>query len=395
MSAIRQVHGEERLRTAFTLYPYAFDQTPAPGADEQLRDILPFHDGNHTLVVEQDGRTLATAAAIPAHQNLRGNVLPMAAVAWVAAHPEDRRQAHSRRLMHRLHADMLGTGHRLAVLYPFHPSFYEKFGYVGLPANRTAVFAPEELSPLLGRKLPGEVTCRRIDEGFDDYRAFHQRLLSLRHGFMYTPHYRARRALATPDRWLAVATVDGQAVGLLTYRIDGYGGRLRADELLYTSALGRTLLLRFLAEHTHQVCQIEVTVAPDEFPETWATALTVRTTAETSYPTSPALMARLLSVDALRGAPCGPGRLEIELVDDPLLTGRHLLDGTAGRIDVTAAPGAGEGAVLTAAGLAGLAYGVLDPADVVARGLGDISDDAASELRKLLPGRVPHAFGRG
>ena len=395
MSNIRQVSGDERLHTAFTLYPYAFDQTPSAGAAEELRGSLPFHEGNHTLVVEEDGRTLATAAAIPTHQNLRGTVMRMAAIAWVATHPGARRQGHSRRLMHQLHSDMLDKGHWLAALYPFHPSFYEKLGYVGLPLNRTAAFPPEGLAPLLDVKLPGEVSWQGIRDGFEVYRAFQQRLLSERHGFMFTPDYRAVRVLDPADRWLATATVDGEVIGLLTYRVDGYGGCLHADELLYTSALGRALLLQFLAQHAYQVSRIVITVAPDEFPETWATCLTVRTEAETAFPTSPSLMGRLLSMDALRGVHCGSGRVEIELVEDQLLAGRYLLDGTGGTIEVATTRRTGEKATLTVAGLSGLAYGVLDPVDVVARGLGEVSEGAAVELRALLPRRTPHAFGKG
>src|ERR1041385_5993678 len=123
MADLRQVSGDERLDTAFTLYPYAFDATPDPGAMAGLRGILPFHERNHTLIIEEGGRTRVTAPAIPTLQTLRGSVLPMAGIAWVATPPEARRQGHSRRLMHRLHEDMLDKGHWLATPYPFPPSF--------------------------------------------------------------------------------------------------------------------------------------------------------------------------------------------------------------------------------------------------------------------------------
>jgi predicted acetyltransferase len=395
MPDIRQVSGDERLDTAFTLYPYAFDETPSAGTPEEMRRILPFHEGNHTLVIEEDGRTVATAAAFPSWQNLRGTVVPMTGIAWVATHPGARRQGHSRRLMHQLHSDMLDKGHWLATLYPFHPSFYEKFGYVGLPLYRTATFPAEGLAPLLGVELPGTVSWQGIRDGFEVYRAFLRRLLAERHGFMYTPDYRAARMLDPATRWLATATVDGEVVGALTYRIDGYGGGLYADELLYSNPLGRALLLQFLAQHAYQVSRITVIVAPDEHPDTWATSLTVRTEAETAFPLSPPLMARLLSLEALQGVRCGAGRVEIELVDDQLLAGRYLLDGADGTIDVTSSRRAGEKATLTVAGLSGLVYGVLDPMDVVARGLGEVSEEAAVELRALLPRRTPHAYGKG
>lgn len=395
MSHIRQVSGDERLHTAFTLYPYAFDGTPSAGAADALRNTLPYHEGNHTLIVEEGGQTLATAGAIPMRQNLRGKVLDMAAIAWVATRPGARRQGHSRRLMHRIQADMLDKGHQLAVLYPFHPSFYEKFGYVGLPLNRTATFPPEGLASLLEVELPGTVSWQSIRDGFDTYREFQRRLLSQRHGFMFTPDFRAARAYHTDDRWVATAIAEGEVVGLLTYRIDGYGGRLHADELLYRDQLGRALLLQFLAQHAYQVTQVVITVAPDEFPETWVTGLPVRTEAEATFPASPPMMGRILSMSALRGVRCGPGRVEVEVVDDDLLAGRYLLDGAGGTIAVGPAAGAADLATLTAAGLSGLAYGVLDPVDVAARGLGEVPGSAAAQLRALLPRRIPHAFGKG
>ncbi|GAA3299737.1 GNAT family N-acetyltransferase [Dactylosporangium vinaceum] len=395
MSTIRRVHGDERLGTAFTLYPYAFDATPSPGTEDELRALLPYHRDNTTLVAEEDGRTVATASAFPAQQNLRGNVLPMAGIGWVATQPDARRQGHGSRLMHRLHAELLDSGHLLATLYPFHPAFYERFGYVGLPLNRTATFPPAALAPLLGVELPGQVTQRSIRDGFEDYRAFQRQLMAHRHGYTYTADYRAARALDPANRWLATAVVDGAVVGVLTYHIDGYGGTLRADELLYSTFLGRALLLRFIATHIHQVSSVVVTVAPDEYPESWVTGLTVRTEAEAAFPTSPPLMARLLSVEALRGARCGPGRVEIEVVDDRLLAGRYRLDGTGGAIDIGPGSGTAKTATLTAAGLAGLAYGVLDPAEVVTRGLGEVPDDAVEELRSLLYRLTPHVFGKG
>ncbi|BCJ51457.1 hypothetical protein Asp14428_29320 [Actinoplanes sp. NBRC 14428] len=239
------------------------------------------------------------------------------------------------------------------------------------------------------------MTWQGIGEGFDSYRAYLRTLLAERHGFTYTPDYRAARVLDPAAHWLATATIEGETVGVLTYRIDGYGGCLRVDELLCSNALGRALLLRFLAQHAYQVSRIEVTVGPDEYPETWATGLTVRTEAAASFPATPPLMARLLSMDALNGLSCGPGRVEVEVAGDDLLAGRYTLDGTGGTLAVTPTSRNGKDATLTAAALSGLAYGTLDPLEAVARGLADLSAEAATALRTLLPARVPHAFGKG
>ena len=43
-------------------------------------------------------------------------------------------------------------------------------------------------------------------------------------------------------------------------------------------------------------------------------------------------------------------------------------------------------------GLSALVYGVLDPVDVVARGLGTVSGDAIGPLRTLFPREMPYLF---
>jgi hypothetical protein len=49
-------------------------------------------------------------------------------------------------------------------------------------------------------------------------------------------------------------------------------------------------------------------------------------------------------------------------------------------------------ATVTVAGLSGLVYGVLDPADVVYRGFGTVGGDAVTVLRSMFPRRVPYLF---
>jgi hypothetical protein len=58
----------------------------------------------------------------------------------------------------------------------------------------------------------------------------------------------------------------------------------------------------------------------------------------------------------------------------------------------SAAAGSVPTATLTAAGLSALAYGVLDPAEVTIRGLGEVPPDAAAELRQLFPRELPYLF---
>ncbi|TDC82026.1 GNAT family N-acetyltransferase [Micromonospora sp. KC606] len=389
---LRRLAAEERLTTSFPLQTYAFEASPPTRERvEAFHQYLPYNKGNRTLVVEEGGETQAAASAIPMRQNLRGRVLPMAGVAGVATHPLARRQGHVRALMHQLLDEMRDEGHPLTALYPFRAGFYERFGYVGLPRARTVRFSPADLAPLLRAELPGEVTWERIGAGYAGFRSFTERCLRERHGFAIFPDYRAAGLRDRDDRWLVSARIGGATAGVLTYRIDDHGGELHGDDLLTADPYARALLLQFLARHVDQVERVSLQVAADELPELWLTDLALHVEARVTRPGSSAPMARLLSLDALAGLPAGSGRVRVELVDDRWLAGTHVLDGTTGRLEL-ASGGSVPSATLTAAGLSALAFGVLDPAEVDVRGLGQVGPEAATELRRLFPRELPYLF---
>lgn len=390
---IRQVTAEERLATMFPLQTYAFMPSPwTEEAEEAYRGFTPYNSGTVSLVAEEDGETLAGVAALPMRQNLRGVVHPMAGIASVASHPSARRRGLVRTLMNELLRRMRDDGHPLSCLYPFKPSFYQQFGYVGLPRPRVASFAPAGLAHLVRAELPGTVTRQHIRDGYDDYRAFTVRLLAERHGFAVFPDYRAVSLRDTQPRWVAIARVDGDVVGAVTYRIERHGGDLVADDMLTTGPMGRALLLQFFARHTDQVARVVVSVGVDDPAELWATDMAVTTEARVSFPGSPAPMARVLSLEALQGLPVGTGGVTVQIVDDEFLGGLYRLDGDGGRLVVVRGVNSEPDATLTAAGLSGLLYGVLDPVDVVVRGFGVVGADAAATLRSMFPRALPYLY---
>jgi predicted N-acetyltransferase YhbS len=387
---IRQITNDERVTVAFPLQAYAFDGSPKPPLDvDKIHEYLPYSVDNVTLVADADGEAVACASAIPMRQNVRGSVHAMAGVAGVATHPSARRRGHVRALMTELLGQMRDGGHVVSALYPFRPSFYQRFGYAGLAQSRTVTFSPGDLRPLLTADLPGDVTWERIGAGYDAYHALNERLLAERHGFATFPDYRAVRLRDNDERWLVTARVDGAVVGAVTYRITDHAGELVADHLLATGPLSRALLLGFLARHVDQVTRIVVRVAPDELPELWLTDLGTVTETRATFPQH-APMARVLSLHGLAGMPAGPGRVAVDVVDDPFVGGRYVLDGTGGALEVSRSHGPAPVATLTSAGLSGLVYGVLAPDDVVVRGLGTVPADAATQLRTLLPRRIPY-----
>jgi hypothetical protein len=274
-------------------------------------------------------------------------------------------------------------------LYPFRPSFYAKFGFVGIPRRRTATFAPEGLSELLRVDLPGAVERLPMRDGFDEYDGLIRRLLTERHGFATFDRVRALEFRADPA-WVAIARTGGEVVGALRYRIDRHGGDLIGQELLTTGSLGRALLLEYLARHVDQVARIVLTVGTDEVPELWGTDLSAVTEAKVDYPRDNAPMARVLDVPALAGMEAGPGAITVEVVDDDLIGGVWTLAGESGKLTVT--PGGAPAATLTAAGFSALVYGVLDPVEVLTRGMGSLPAAAFEPLSSLFPRRMPYLF---
>jgi len=386
---IRQIDAEERLTAALPLLVYAFDRSPMPESDfDKLREFAPYTVDTITLIAEDNGEVTGVVSAIPMHQNVRGTVHPMAGIASVTSPPLARRRGHVRALMVELLGRMREGGSAISVLYPFRPSFYQRFGYIGLPQRRTVTFAPTGLTELIAAELPGELRWERIKDGYADYHGLTQRLLRERHGFATFPDARAVRLRDTNERWLVTARAGSEVIGAAVYRIDQHGGELTADVLLTTGALSRMLLLQFFARHVDQVAQVTAPVPPDELPELWGTDIGTFTQARTAIPSQSAPMARVLSVEALAGTAVGPGRVAVEVVDDPFIAGRYLLDGGTGRLEI--GPAGTPAATLTAAGLSALVYGVLDPLDVVMRGLGTIPDAAAGQLRTMWTRTTPY-----
>jgi hypothetical protein len=322
-------------------------------------------------------------------QNVRGLVHDMAGIASVASHPSARRRGLVRQLLTRLLRQMRDQGCTVSALYPFRPSFYAKFGYVGLPRARKATFAPEGVSHLTRIELPGTVERLAMTDAFDEYDAFTRRLVDERHGFSVFDD--VRTAEFRDDKlWVALARVDGETVGAVRYRIDKFGGDLTGDSLLTTGPMGRALLLQFFARHVDQVGRIIVELGTDEVPDLWGTDMAVTTQGLVSYPSNGGPMARILDMGALDGTEAGPGAVTVEVVDDELIGGTYRLASHHGELRVS--KGADPEARLTVAGISGLVYGVLDPVDVVTRGFGEVGPDAIEALRALFPRRMPFMF---
>src|SRR5690349_3542811 len=228
---IRQITADERPATLFPLQAYAF--MPSPWDDDlaaKYRERMRYFTTTTCLIAEEDGETLAGVAALPMRQNVRGLVHDMAGVASVTTHPSARRRGLVRELLGRLLRQTREQGCGVSALYPFRPSFYARFGFVGIPRSRTARFTPEGLSELLRRDLPGSVQRLPIREGFEAYDALLHRLLADRHGFAVFDETRSAEIREEP-MWVALARVGDEVVGAVRYRVDEHGGDLLASNV--------------------------------------------------------------------------------------------------------------------------------------------------------------------
>jgi predicted N-acetyltransferase YhbS len=389
---IRQITADERTDTMFPLQVYAFEASPyEPAVQDRYRQRMRFYQSATSLIAEEDGQALAGVAAFPMQQNVRGRVLDMAGVASVSSHPLARRRGLIRQLMGRLLHQMREQGSVVSALYPFRPSFYGRFGYVGLPRIRRAFFAPEGVAHLHRAELPGSVERLPMRDAFDEYDAFTRRLLTERHGFSVFDE--VRTAEFRDDKlWVALARAEGEVVGAVRYRIDRFGGDLLGQEFLVTGPLGRALLLQFFARHVDQVGRIVLKLGVDEVPDLWGTDMAVTTEGRVSYPSNAGPMVRILDLAALTGVRAGAGGVTVEVVDDDLIAGTYRLEGADGVLTVEPDKNGTPAARLTVAGISGLVYGVLDPVDVITRGFGEIDTQAFAPLRALFPREMPYLF---
>jgi hypothetical protein len=228
-----------------------------------------------------------------------------------------------------------------------------------------------------------------MSEAFDDYDAFTRRLLGERHGF--SVYDEVRTAEFRQDRlWVALARVDGEVVGAVRYRIDRFGGDLIGDDLLTAGPLGRALLLQFFGRHVDQVSRVVVKLGVDEVPDLWGTDMAVTTEGLVAYPRNGGPMARILDLAAFDGTAVGAGSVTVEVVDDAFIGGVHRLESDHGQLRV--GKGGEPDVRVTAAGLSGLVYGVLDPVEILTRGFGEVPAGAIEPLRNLFPRRMPYVF---
>ncbi len=367
---------------------YAFGKSPSKPDLEKARERLKYMGSTIGLAVFDSGTAQASCAVHAMTEQVRGKVLPMGGIGGVGSMPAGRRQGHVRNMIVRSFELMHDKNEPVATLYPFRDSFYERLGYAEMAKNRFVTLKPEHLAPLLRMSMPGTVTQQGIEDCFDEWWAFQERLQHETHGFALFERVKAEEWRDRNDSWVAMVREDGEVTGAMTFEITGYTETLKADTFYATTAAARYQLLAWIGRHVDQVSEAVIELGPEEYPELWYRDLAAQSSTVHKH-AWPAPMGRVISVAGLAGIAAGAdGEIALTLVDDhcPWNNGVWTLSGEGGSLQVR--EGGDPACHLTIQGLSALVWSGIDPATFLFRGWGD--PDAAAQ--RTLQGLFPKVF---
>lgn len=314
--------------------------SPPPDAEE-LAEARRLTELDRTLAVFDDGRIVATAAALSLELTLPGlTTAPAAGIATVAVVPTHRRRGLLRALMARQLGDVRERGESVAVLYASEAEIYGRFGY-GLASSRLAVeidrrHAAVSVAPRPGarlRLLEPEEAATVLPRVFDQARLRQPGEVSRSPEWWETRlAERPGGDKAKPPFRVAHHPVEGQADGYASYRIESKWeggsprGRVLVDEVVAVHPEAEAALWRYLL--SLDLTQVVEASRPVDDPLRWmlADARSMRVTA-----LSDALWLRPVDIPAALGARRYPvaGRLVVQVTDDfcPDGAGTYELEG--------------------------------------------------------------------
>jgi predicted acetyltransferase len=257
---LRPVAAEE-FRTFLDAVEHVFAGAPT---DEDVALEGALFEADRSLVAEDAGRIVATAAALSLDLSVPGGSVPAAGVSYVSVQPTHRRQGLLRALMRRQLDDVHERGAEAsAVLWASDPAIYGRFGY-GQATTGLKVSVPVATNRVVSAADTG-VAVRELPVA-DVVRVggpVHSKLRRRRPGMLARDQRWWDRRLADPkDRRngmsalrAAVAEVDGDVAGYALYAVKldwengGAAGRLDVRELVATEPQAEVALWRFLLGH--------------------------------------------------------------------------------------------------------------------------------------------------
>ncbi|MGQ9925233.1 MAG: GNAT family N-acetyltransferase [Chloroflexaceae bacterium] len=287
------------------------------------------------------GKTLAAQLEIiPLRVQAGAGEIAAAGIGSVASAPQLRRRGHVAVLLRRL-ADELRAGNvPLAILYPFKPSFYRRYGWAIFFERRMYSGPPERFASFPA--APG-AWQQAGDEQFEEFDRIYRGALRGRFGpIVRDANWWRTRVLnlhSRPHQAYIWRDEQGQGRSCLIYylRNDHGGRRMEFRELVALDPTARAQLFHFIAGHQDQVQHVRFR-APADAPVNLLFPDPLECSVE------PDFMLRLLDVlAALEVYPFAPeasGRLTLAVHDDWIAENDAVfaLELAAGRCQVTRLP---------------------------------------------------------
>jgi predicted acetyltransferase len=249
---------EEQLVDAMLAGMAGFASELHEGDLERHKKTMPL---DRFLAAYDDGRPVATAAALPFELTVPGGTLPAGGVTWVAVMPTHRRRGILTQFMQHQLNDLHERGEPLAILWASESVIYGRFGY-GISAPAVSIEA--DRARFRYRDDPGAAgTVRLVDvsEAAKVFPGIYDRVRTEVPGmFARTPAWWSEYKLADQKEWrdgaspkyFALYERDGEPEGYTIYRVkDEWAqglpqGQVRVREVFGISPSATREVWRFL-----------------------------------------------------------------------------------------------------------------------------------------------------
>jgi Predicted acetyltransferase involved in intracellular survival and related acetyltransferases len=385
---IRKLGRDEAIAQTRMLISYAFRPTPPLPSDEAwTQEMDVYTTDTFYMGVFDEHKLVASAGVITLTQNIRGRLFAGGGISAVTVHPAARRRGVAREMLTHIFRDLYERQIPTTQLYAFRESFYTRLGYTTFTQPRAVRFSPVPLYPLLKKDLGGDVELLELTENTHLYLDFLRQRQQQVHGMaLFTPELEAKECQRRKV-WLALARVEGQIVGAMTYKIAERKEDMKVNSFWYTTAQGRYLLLEWFARHIDHVNAIEIQLPSYERPETWWPDLNIQ------IKTLDTPLGRPIDVTSLSGIQCGPGQVTVALKDEycPWNDGTYSIESDNGQLQIERTTRTAD-CHLSIQGLSALLYGTHDPETFPFRDWGDPTPQVQETLRSIFPPKEPFIF---
>lgn len=370
------------------LNAYAFQESPPIQEPDEFYERFKHSEGyTNYLALYEDDTPVASVAAGPMLQNIRGKLFDSAGIFMVATHPQYRRKGYSFLLLQELFKQMRGRGNGFSCLYPFRESFYERLGYANFPPSIIAEININSLATLLDQTIETEIELVEFIQKPELYFDFVELYQRHTHGVAtfkkdLPPDPERHRA------WVLASRIDGKMDGVMLYSLQGNTPaqfKFNISRFYTLSPASRYQFLKWIARHIDQTKEVAITLPAFEQPHTWFSDLNIKLSARGIAP-----MGRVLDIAKLNGMPAGDGKFSAEIIDPvcPWNEGIWTFEGQGGKLQVAKA--AEAECWLGIQGLSALVYGCLPPDNYTYRGWGEIPEKACQAMKAIFPPQIPH-----